>query len=144
MEKNELSGKNISSIYRELEEHASEALLKAKLLKREEPDNGVAVIRYPSGTPYSVLEKVIKSILGKTNVDFDYLSINNSHHSVFHLVRSNSATHDKFEKAQEKTGGYHSHHIQDLGDFLLVNVKYGAILNGADFSLYKTKDDFHI
>lgn len=139
----ELNGRKISSIYCKLEEHASDVFIKAKLLKKYEPGDGVKVVRYPSGTPCSVLEKVIKSVLFKANLDFDYLSINNGHQSVFHIVRNNSKIHNKFEKKQKETGGYNSEVIKDLGDFLLVTSKDGCILDGADFSLYKTKDDFH-
>lgn len=141
----EMTGKNIHNFYKKLLENAEDIRNKVNHLKDTIPTNGLAVARYPSGTPLAVLQKVTKALEGKIGLSgFHYIEMEATHHSAFHLAKNGSADHKKFELTQSRTGGINSKEIEDLGDFLIVQVEEGVIRDGADFSLYKTRDDFPV
>lgn len=145
MSTTEMTGKRISIFYDKLLENAEDIRSKVNHLRNTIPENGLAVARYPSGTPLSVLQKVTKALEKKLGLaGFHYIEMEASHHYAFHLAKNGSSDHSKFELNQNRTGGINSREIEDLGDFLIVQVENGVIMEGADFSLYKTKDDFPI
>lgn len=116
-----LKNRKIDTIYQQLSEQASDVMAKINYLKRIKPKYGLAIIRYPSGTPLSLIEKVSNSIWEKLSLDgCNYIPIKTSHQSLFHLIRNGSSEHIAFEKKQSLTGGINSDVINDLGDFLII------------------------
>lgn len=136
---------NILNYYKQRKEGASDVFKKNDYLEHATPKNGLAIHHYPSGTPLVIIEKVNKSLIGKETLNgFNSVRIKTTHGFVFHLVRNGSSDHILFEKRQQLTGGLHSEMIQDLGDFRIIEVKNWSNkgLDGGDYSLYKTSDDF--
>ncbi len=136
---------NIFNYFKSQKESASDVFNKNEYLERVTPKNGLGIYKYPSGTPLAVIEKVYRAISSKNNLNgFNYLPIKTSHGFLFHLVRNESADHSFFEKKEKISGGINSDEVQDIGEFRIAEIINGDIEDYADFSLYKTKDDFEI
>ncbi|MCE9517609.1 hypothetical protein K8Q96_01245 [Candidatus Nomurabacteria bacterium] len=137
-----LSKQSLSKLYATLAANANDVLQKLEILKNCKHANGLAVGRYPSGTTVCNLEKVCKYIETVPNfATFESGTISESRNVSFILVRNESQMHSRFERIQKETGGINSNSIEDLGDFLILETIHDVIINGADFSLYKIKDD---
>lgn len=136
---------NVLAYYKKQKESANDVVKKNEYLISSTPKNGLGILNYPSGTPLVVIEKVNKSLFGKETLSgFNSVQIKTTHGVLFHLVRTGSSDHSLFEKRQQLTGGINSEEIQDLGDFRIIQIENWIAVDGGDFSLYKTEEDYNI
>lgn len=141
-----ITGRKIKIFYDSLIEGVKDIETKLKYLRDSAPENGLAIARYPSGTPLKILQKITNILKNKPILaGFHYMEIKTSHGFMFHLAKNGSVDHKNFETYQSRTGGLKSDIIEDFGDFLIVEIKDGyADGEGADFSLYRTEEGFQI
>ena len=136
---------NLAQFWAEMEHNLADAAKKIDFLKNFKTSSGLSVVKYPSGFPFQTLRKVctaLKQAEVTAFADFDYLLVEAGHQTVFHLVRNTSVKHGKFEEFSKNNGGILSEKITDCGELRIVHSDdSGKITVGADFSLYKTKDD---
>ncbi len=135
---------SLDKFWADFEANLKDTAQKVKLFKNSKTKYGIAIIQYPAGIPLSVMEKVCNGIKKVESFDtFDCISIEAGHRSAFYLVRNNSCQHKDFEKIENQSGGIKSAKVNDVGEFRIVHVdENNTVINGADFSLYRTQDDF--
>lgn len=126
-------------------QNQSEMVKKIEYLLDNLPYNGVAVFTYPSGTPLKILEKISTSLRKeKLLSDINYIRINTTHHSAFHLMLNGSIEHRLMEAKQMEEKKTFLDQILDIGCFKLVQLKNNLMIDEKNFYLYETKDDFII
>ncbi|MDE2031093.1 MAG: hypothetical protein KGI58_02430 [Patescibacteria group bacterium] len=139
------NNKDIENYFTLQLENQSEMVKKIEYLLDNLPNNGVVIFTYPSGTPLKILEKITTSLRKEKLLgDINYIRINTTHNSAFHLILNGSVKHRLIEAKQMEERKTFLDQILDIGCFKLVQLKNRLMIDEKNFYLYKTKDDFVI
>lgn len=137
-----LTQKSLDEFYAEIEgDTNADVSEKIKYLRASKPSTGLAIARYPSGTVLAVLQRVNRRMKDE-HLETDYYFMKAAHGAAFLLVKKGTDQYAKCVDAKANTGGINSTDVVDLGEFLIVQVEEGSIIEGDAFSLYKVADDF--
>lgn len=133
--------RDIDQFWKDARLRVSEAIEKIELLESFRPKNKLTIYKYPNSFPLSILKKICQSLEKEKGFDgLEKVVIDAGEEHKFILARNGSEIHSQYEKKQWETGGIQSLEIDDLGEFRVVEVEFGIITRGADFSLFCVKD----